>query len=54
MNVLEAPRLFPFLRDHREAAELLISHRFGFGDAQEAFDVFAGRNSAKVILKPWD
>jgi threonine dehydrogenase-like Zn-dependent dehydrogenase len=53
MNVLEAPRLFPFLQDHREAAERLISHRFGFGDAQEAFDIFAGKNSAKVVLEPW-
>ena len=54
MNVLEAPKLFSFLRRGRDAAELLISHRFGFTEVQTAFDVFASHQSAKVILKPWE
>jgi threonine dehydrogenase-like Zn-dependent dehydrogenase len=52
MNVLWAPELFGFLRDHR--ATMLISHRFGFTGVQKAFETFASRESAKVILKPWE
>jgi threonine dehydrogenase-like Zn-dependent dehydrogenase len=52
MNVNDAPNLFGFLRS--AASEMLISHKFGFDRAQEAFDTFAARSSAKVILKPWN
>ena len=54
MNVLEAPKLFAFLRRAPEKADLLISHRFGFSQVQQAFDTFASRQSAKVILLPWE
>lgn len=54
MNVLDAPQLFSFLRWERKAAELLISHRYRFDQAQEAFDVFASRKTSKVLLKPWE
>ncbi len=54
MNVLETPQLFAFLRRAPEKADLLISHRFGFSQLQQAFDTFASRQSAKVILLPWE
>ena len=54
MNMLQAPNLFTFLRRAPEKAELLISHRFGFSQVQQAFDTFASRQSAKVILLPWE
>ncbi len=54
MNVLDAPKLFNFLRRAPEKADLLISHRFGFSQLQQAFDTFATRQSAKVILLPWE
>lgn len=52
MNMLDAPDLIDFLRRHPAKAELLISHRFAFDQAQEAFEVFATRQTAKVILNP--
>jgi len=54
MNVQEAPELISFLRRAPEMAEKLISHRFGFGQTQEAFDTFASRRSVKVVLLPWE
>lgn len=54
MNVHDAPLLLPLLRRQREQADLLISHRIGFGKAQEAFEIFASRKCVKVILKPWE
>jgi L-iditol 2-dehydrogenase len=53
MNVLDAPDLVTFLRRFPRKADLLISHKFGFGHVQEAFDVFASRKTAKVLLLPW-
>jgi threonine dehydrogenase-like Zn-dependent dehydrogenase/sugar phosphate isomerase/epimerase len=52
MNMLDAPDLIEFLRRHPAKAGLLISHRFAFDHAQEAFEVFASRQTAKVILHP--
>jgi len=54
MNMLDAGDLVEFLRRNREKAGLLISHRFGFSRVQEAFDTFASRKTAKVILHPWE
>jgi len=54
MNVLDAPQLISFLRREHKAAQLLISHRFGFDQVQQAFDTFASRKTAKVLLKPWE
>ena len=53
MNVLDAPQLIAFLRRCPAKADLLISHKFGFDRVQEAFDTFATRHTAKVILLPW-
>ena len=53
MNVLDAPDLVAFLRRQPAKAELLISHRFGFSQVQAAFEAFAGRQTAKVLLLPW-
>jgi threonine dehydrogenase-like Zn-dependent dehydrogenase len=52
MNVLDAPDLFEFLRRGADRAELLVSHRFGFDEVQKAFELFASRRSAKVLLLP--
>jgi threonine dehydrogenase-like Zn-dependent dehydrogenase/sugar phosphate isomerase/epimerase len=52
MNMLDAPYLVEFLRRHPAKAGLLISHRFAFDRAQEAFEVFASRQTTKVILHP--
>jgi threonine dehydrogenase-like Zn-dependent dehydrogenase len=54
MNMLDAGDLVEFLRRNGEKAGLLISHRFGFSRVQEAFDTFASRKTAKVILHPWE
>ncbi len=53
MNMGDAPKLFEFLRRAPEKADLLISHRFGFAQVDDAFRTFAGRQSTKVILLPW-
>ena len=53
MNVHDAPDLIDFLRRAPEKADLLISHRYEFDDAQEAFDLFASHTTAKVLLLPW-
>jgi threonine dehydrogenase-like Zn-dependent dehydrogenase len=52
MNVLDASDLVTFLLRAPGKAELLISHRFGFDRAQEAFETFASRKTAKVLLIP--
>lgn len=54
MNVLDAGDLITFLRRAPQKADKLITHRFGFGDVQKAFDTFAGREAVKVILLPWE
>lgn len=54
MNILDAPDLFAFLRRAPEKADLLITHRFGFSQVQQAFDTFASRQSVKAILLPWE
>ena len=54
MNVLDCGDLLTFLRRAPEKADRLITHRFGFGDAQKAFDTFASRRAVKVILQPWE
>ena len=53
MNQIDAPDLIAFLRRNPAVAEQLISHRFGFSQLQQAFDLFATRTTAKVILLPW-
>lgn len=53
MSQLDASELIVFLRRNPAVAEQLISHRFGFSQAQAAFDLFATRTTAKVILLPW-
>jgi threonine dehydrogenase-like Zn-dependent dehydrogenase len=52
MNMLDAPDLIDFLQRHPAKAELLISHRFPVDRVQEAFELFASRKTAKVILHP--
>ena len=54
MNMLDAPALIEFLCRYPAKAALLISHRFAFDQAQEAFEAFATRKTAKVILHPFD
>ena len=53
MNLNDAPELIEFLTDAPDKTDLLVSHTFGFSGVQEAFDTFASRESAKVILLPW-
>jgi threonine dehydrogenase-like Zn-dependent dehydrogenase len=53
MNLNDTPTLITFLRRYPKA-DLLISHRFPFTQAQEAFTTFATHEPAKVLLKPWD
>ena len=50
-NILDTPHLITFLRRFEKAA-LLISHNFSFDQCQEAFDTFASRKAAKVLLGP--
>jgi propanol-preferring alcohol dehydrogenase len=52
MNVNDADHVLEFLRRAPEQADKLITHAFPFDRAQEAFDTFAGRKSAKVVLLP--
>jgi threonine dehydrogenase-like Zn-dependent dehydrogenase/sugar phosphate isomerase/epimerase len=54
MPMTDVPALFEFLRRAPEKADLLISHRFPFSRVQEAFTLFASRQSAKVVLLPWE
>jgi len=54
MNINDAPDLIAFLRRAPHLADKLVSHRFPFGEVQQAFDTFASRRSAKVILLPWE
>jgi len=54
MNANDAPDLIAFLRRAPDKADKLITHRFGFGDAQKAFDTFVSRESVKVVLRPWE
>ena len=53
MNQQDAPDLIFFLERFGSKADLLVSHAFGFDQVQEAFDTFASRRSAKVLLLPW-
>jgi len=53
-GILDAPDLVGFLLCCPDKADMLISRRFGFGEVQDAFDVFASRKTAKVILQPWE
>ncbi len=45
--------LVTFLRRFPHA-EKLITHCFGFGEADEAFATMASRQCVKVILRPWE
>lgn len=54
MNQNDTPDLVRFLREAPGKADLLVSHTFGFSEVQKAFDTFASRESAKVILLPWE
>ena len=47
------PEMFRILGESSVVGQL-ISHRFGFDRAQEAFDTFFGGQAAKVLLKPWE
>jgi len=53
MNMHDVPALFEFIRRAPDKVDLLISHRFAFEHVQQAFDIFASRQSTKVILLPW-
>ncbi len=46
------PEMFRVLRESPVVAKL-ISHRFAFDRAQEAFETFFSGHAAKVLLKPW-
>jgi len=52
-NLTSVDDLITFLRRFPEAGKL-ISHTFGFSQVNEAFATFAGRDSAKVVLHPWE
>jgi len=45
--------LVAFLHRFHEAGKL-ISHTFGFDEVQQAFEMMASRQCAKVILHPWE
>lgn len=53
MNMNDCVHVLDFLRRAPDQADKLISHTFPFDRAQEAFDMFAGRRTAKVVLLPW-
>ncbi len=53
MNMLDAPDLIQFLQRWPAKADMLITHSCGFADVQQAFDTFASRQCAKVLLEPW-
>lgn len=53
MNMNDTGHVLNFLRRAPEKVDALITHTFPLAQAQEAFDTFAGRNCAKVILCPW-
>lgn len=46
------PEMFRILGESPVVGKL-ISHKFGFDQAQEAFDTFFSGESAKVLLEPW-
>jgi threonine dehydrogenase-like Zn-dependent dehydrogenase len=52
MNVLDQGDLITFLRRAPEKADKLITHRFSFDQAQQAFDTFASRQAVKVAFEP--
>jgi threonine dehydrogenase-like Zn-dependent dehydrogenase len=52
-NLTSVDDLITFLRRFPHAGKL-ISHTFGFSQVDEAFATFAGRESAKVVLHPWE
>jgi threonine dehydrogenase-like Zn-dependent dehydrogenase len=54
MNMMDSPDLIRFLQRWPEKADMLITHSYGFADVQHAFDTFASRQCAKVLLRPWD
>lgn len=51
-NLNDYPKVMQVIRES-PAAEKLISHVFGFSRVQEAFEVSASHESAKVMLEPW-
>ncbi|MBI4023819.1 MAG: zinc-binding dehydrogenase [Verrucomicrobia bacterium] len=53
MNMNDMPRLIEFLQRAPDRAGKLITHQFGFSEAQKAFDRFASRQCSKVALLPW-
>jgi propanol-preferring alcohol dehydrogenase len=52
MNMTDTDDLITFLRRAPKVAAKLVTHRFGFSKVQEAFDAFATKRTAKVILLP--
>ncbi|MFW6038847.1 MAG: TIM barrel protein [bacterium] len=53
MNMNDVDDLIVFLRRRPDLADLILTHRFPFDCAQEAFDTFADRRGVKVALQPW-
>jgi len=52
MNVLDQEDLITFLRRAPEKVEKLITHRFSFDQANEAFAIFESKKAVKVVLTP--
>lgn len=52
MNIHDADDLVAFLRRCPQKADLLLTHRFPFQQAQQAFETFASRQAVKVALCP--
>ena len=49
MNLLDVPKVFRMIR-RRPEIEKIITHRYPFEQAQEAYDVFFSGRSGKVVL----
>lgn len=52
MNMNHTDDLIAFLRRRPDLADRIVTHRFSYDQAQEAFDTFAARKAIKVSLYP--
>jgi threonine dehydrogenase-like Zn-dependent dehydrogenase len=52
-NLNDFPKVMQVLKES-PLIDKLITHTFPFSQIQQAFEVSAGQNCAKVILKPWE
>lgn len=52
-NLNDFPKVMQVLRKS-PLVDKLITHTFPFSQIQQAFEVSAGQNCAKVMLKPWE